>query len=156
MTLIDKIPIDYSAEWTNLVPTSIKLNLIHNIIFIIGLIMLVYGIISVLLTEKLFINEAVLALSFGILFGPSLVNFFNPDDYFGNNLQMVLLEFSRLIVSLCCTNIGIQLPNRYMWKRKRDMLMMLGPVMICMFVVMSVGVKLILGLSLVLQVNVEK
>jgi sodium/hydrogen antiporter len=99
------------ASWDNLIPQNFNLNLIHNTYAIIGMIMVLYGIASVFFTEKLFINEAVLALSFGIILGPNCIGLVDPDVYFGESLPTVLLEFSRLIIGICCTKIGILLPQ---------------------------------------------
>jgi sodium/hydrogen antiporter len=135
------------SEWDRILPIDSFANALHNYYAIYGLILLIYGTSTVLFNQRLFINEAILAITIGIMIGPQILNLFSPNDYFGAELDHSLLEISRFIVAINCVNVGIKLPKKYFWNKKIDMLMILGPIMGCMFLVAAVGVRVILGYS---------
>jgi NhaP-type Na+/H+ or K+/H+ antiporter len=149
----------YTSDWDSLIPTNVGLNNLHDVYLALGVIILLYSVASLVLVKRFFVNESIIAIVFGIILGPSVLRIIDPIELFGeDHLVTVMLEgrmllkpVSRIIVGVCCLNLGIQLPNKYLWKHRVDMFIMLGPVMAVMFTVTSLGVRLTCGTGWVFQ-----
>ncbi|KAI8899208.1 Cation/H+ exchanger [Globomyces pollinis-pini] len=136
-----------NTHWDSLIPHNALLNDIHEFYWILGLIIVFFTVFSIVFREHLFVSEALVATLVGVLVGPDLLNFFNPIDWFGDHVEVVFWEVSRLVVSFQCLLVGLNLPLKYRTSLVTDMLYMVGPVMLFMWILSSLGVKLVFGLS---------
>ena len=71
----------------------------------------------------------------GVAFSPPAANFVRPLDYTGSqeNLDAVILYFSRLVLGIQLVLAGVQLPSRYLKKQWKPLSLLLGPIMAAMW-----------------------
>ncbi|CAO3683334.1 unnamed protein product [Rhizopus microsporus] len=85
------------------------------------------------LKERLFLSEAFIALLVGVLAGPLVVNGLNP--YTWKDYHEITKQLTRCIIAIQVMAVGIELPQHYLKKEWRTVLMFLIPVMIYMWLV---------------------
>ncbi|KAJ2126889.1 hypothetical protein IW136_006550, partial [Coemansia sp. RSA 678] len=93
----------------------------------------IYGLVSGFVKERLFLSEALVAMVFGILIGPEVINVVDPRTFL--NVEKFTLEFARYVIAIQVMAAGITLPNRYIVRKWRTMSVLLGPVMVVMWLV---------------------
>ncbi|KAF9212554.1 hypothetical protein BGZ59_006597 [Podila verticillata] len=103
----------------------------HVAYALLGCFIIFFGLVSLLVKEKLFISEAFVATAFGIIIGPYAIGIFNPMGW--KDFDRVTLEFTRIVIAVQVMAAGVSLPRSYMVKEKRSLFMMLVPVMILMW-----------------------
>ncbi|RDX48056.1 hypothetical protein OH76DRAFT_1484240 [Lentinus brumalis] len=84
--------------------------------------------VSLLVKEKLYINEVVLGTAIGVIFGPYCANIFNPRSW-GGDTNIVTLEVMRVTLAAGLFAIGVELPQSYLWDHARGLLVMVVPTM---------------------------
>ncbi|KAL0065331.1 hypothetical protein AAF712_007671 [Marasmius tenuissimus] len=109
-----------------------EVSIAHIIYACLGGFIVLFGMFSLFLREKLYIGEACWAFVFGIIIGPYGANIFDPRGW-GNGDEptsnMVTLEFTRVVLAIGVFAIGVELPKAYMARHWRSLLFLLGPVM---------------------------
>ncbi|KAJ2532586.1 hypothetical protein IWW43_003108 [Coemansia sp. RSA 1935] len=93
----------------------------------------IYGLVSGFVKERLFLSEALVAMVFGILIGPEVINVVDPRTFL--NVEKFTLEFARYVIAIQVMAAGITLPHRYIVRKWRTMSVLLGPVMVVMWLV---------------------
>lgn len=71
-----------------------------------------------------------------MVFSPHAANFVKPLQYAGGseeNLAMITLYFSRLVLGVQLVLAGVQLPSRYLWNQAKPLALLLGPGMVVMW-----------------------
>jgi len=91
---------------------------------------------SLLVKEKLYINEVVLGTIFGILMGPHFANIFDPRSW-GAGTNTITLEVMRIVLATGLFAIGVELPQSYMAKHAKSLLAMVVPTMAIGWVVVA-------------------
>ncbi|PHH72982.1 hypothetical protein CDD82_5717 [Ophiocordyceps australis] len=116
-----------------------------------------FGLVSFLLKEHFYLSEALIALLVGAGFGPHGVNWIRPKDYAGchehgvsavecaDMLDALTLNFCRLVLGVQLVLAGVQLPNKYLWREWRSLMLLIGPGMACMWLATSLLVWLLVG-----------
>ncbi|KAF8904558.1 Sodium/hydrogen exchanger family-domain-containing protein [Mucidula mucida] len=99
---------------------------------------------SLLVKEKLYINEVVLGTAFGILMGPHVANAFDPRDW-GAETQKITLEIMRVVLAMGLFAIGVELPKSYMAKHVRGLLVLVVPTMAIGWVIVAGILKALFG-----------
>ncbi|KAH9851411.1 Sodium/hydrogen exchanger family-domain-containing protein [Lenzites betulinus] len=84
--------------------------------------------VSLLVKEKLYINEVVLGTLCGVIFGPYCANVFNPRTW-GDDTNVITLEVTRITLAAGLFAIGIELPNSYLAQHAKSLLVMVVPTM---------------------------
>ncbi|KAI0819315.1 Sodium/hydrogen exchanger family-domain-containing protein [Trametes gibbosa] len=84
--------------------------------------------VSLLVKEKLYINEVVLGTVCGVIFGPYCANAFNPRAW-GDDTNAITLEVTRITLAAGLFAIGIELPNSYLAEHAKSLLVMVVPTM---------------------------
>jgi sodium/hydrogen antiporter len=82
----------------------------------------------------------VISLLAGVAFSPYALNFIDPLNYAAGslaNLNAITLNFSRLVLGIQLILTGVQLPARYLRTEWKSLLVLLGPIMTCMWLVSS-------------------
>ncbi|TFK25717.1 hypothetical protein FA15DRAFT_654945 [Coprinopsis marcescibilis] len=74
------------------------------------------------------VNEVVLGTAFGILMGPHCAGIFNPRGW-GPHTDKVTLEVTRIVLATGLFAIGIELPNSYLYKHAKSLIVMVVPTM---------------------------
>ncbi|KAJ2396855.1 hypothetical protein GGI23_003746, partial [Coemansia sp. RSA 2559] len=105
----------------------------------------IYGLVSGFVKERLFLSEALVAMVFGIIIGPQVINVVDPRDFV--NIETFTLEFARYVIAIQVMAAGITLPGRYMVRKWRTMSILLGPTMVVMWLVTAGIVHLMFQIS---------
>ncbi|KAE9398866.1 Sodium/hydrogen exchanger [Gymnopus androsaceus JB14] len=110
-----------------------------------GRFVVVFSLFSLLMKEKLYLNEVVLGTTFGILIGPHVGNIFNPRSWSSSSSisQNITLEVMRIVLATGLFAIGIELPKNYMWKHAKGLLTMVIPTMAVGWLVVGGFLKLL-------------
>ncbi|RCH92529.1 hypothetical protein CU098_009453, partial [Rhizopus stolonifer] len=111
---------------------------ISTITAIFGGFILLYGVCSLVIKQKLYISEASVAILCGILCGPVGFNLINIDGWIYK--EDVTRQFTRIVIAIQVMAAGISLPKAYLKKEGRSLLALLGPVMISMWIISGVCV----------------
>ncbi|KAH7888580.1 Sodium/hydrogen exchanger family-domain-containing protein [Phlebopus sp. FC_14] len=92
--------------------------------------------ISLLVKEKMYINEVVLGTGFGILMGPYVANVFDPRAW-GTQQNRITLEVMRIVLVTGLFAVGVELPCAYMKEHAKSLLIMVVPTMAFGWVVVA-------------------
>ncbi|KAL7424782.1 hypothetical protein Q5752_000466 [Cryptotrichosporon argae] len=98
------------------------------------------GLVSYFLKERLYISEALLALVAGIVFGPLAADVFSPARWVGGSsttLSTLTFEITRIVIAVQVLFTGIALPKAYLWRERRSLAVLLLPVMTAAWFVTS-------------------
>ncbi|KAI3612755.1 na+ h+ exchanger 1 [Moniliophthora roreri] len=104
----------------------------HIIYACLGGFVVLFGMFSLFLREKLYIGEACWAFLFGVIIGPYGANIFNPRGWGHGEEEVVntvTLEFTRVVLAIGVFAIGVELPKAYMRRHWKSLFFLLGPVM---------------------------
>ncbi|KZT32226.1 Sodium/hydrogen exchanger [Sistotremastrum suecicum HHB10207 ss-3] len=83
--------------------------------------------VALLVREKLYLGECVLATAFGIAIGPSGGNIFNPRSW--GDINDITLEVMRIVLATGVFSIGVELPKAYMLVNWKSLVFMIVPTM---------------------------
>ncbi|KAF7296573.1 Na-H-Exchanger domain-containing protein [Mycena chlorophos] len=99
----------------------------------LGGFVVLFGMVSLLLRERLYLGEALIAFIFGVVIGPYGANVFNPRGWAGDNpdtVNSITLEFARVVLAIGVFAIGVELPKAYVRRHWQSLFFLMGPVMI--------------------------
>ncbi|KAG0330543.1 hypothetical protein BGZ99_000014 [Dissophora globulifera] len=103
----------------------------HVAIALLGSFIIVFGLVSLFVKEKLFISEAFVSTVFGIIIGPYAIGIFDPLSW--GNYDTVTLEFTRIVIAIQVMAAGVSLPRSYIVKERLSLFMMIVPLMVMMW-----------------------
>ncbi|KAH9954957.1 Sodium/hydrogen exchanger family-domain-containing protein, partial [Russula dissimulans] len=98
----------------------------------LGGFVVLFGMFSLFIREKLYIGEACWAFLFGVIIGPYGADIFNPRSWGNNNAESVnhiTLEFTRIVIAIGVFAVGVELPKKYMYRHWKSLFFLLVPVM---------------------------
>ncbi|KAL0956032.1 hypothetical protein HGRIS_002205 [Hohenbuehelia grisea] len=93
----------------------------------LGGFVVAFSMCSLLVREKLYISEVVLGTGFGILMGPYVAGIFDPRSW--GHTNEITLEVMRIVLAMGLFAIGIELPQNYMAKHAKGLLVLVVPTM---------------------------
>jgi len=99
----------------------------HLVYLILGGFTSLFMLCSSVIKERLYIGEATVATICGIIFGPHAADLINPNSW--GNVDLITLEFSRIVLVVQCFAVGVELPKAYMERHWRSVTFLLVPVM---------------------------
>ena len=99
----------------------------HLVYVILGGFTSLFMLCSSVIKERLYIGEATVATLCGIIFGPHAADLIDPATW--GNVDLITLEFSRIVLVVQCFAVGVELPRAYMEKHWRSVTFLLIPVM---------------------------
>jgi sodium/hydrogen antiporter len=99
----------------------------HIVYIILGGFTSLFMLCSSVIKERMYIGEATVATLCGVIFGPHAANLINPKEW--GNVDVVTIEFSRLVLVVQCFAVGVELPKFYMEKHWKSVVFLLVPVM---------------------------
>ncbi|CAO3584412.1 unnamed protein product [Absidia cylindrospora] len=114
-------------------------DIVSIVSFALGGFILIFGLYSLVIKERLCVSEAFVALLFGILLGPVCLSIINTDDW--EHKTIFTGQFSRIVIAIQVMATGIHLPKTYIYTELRSLLLFLGPVMIWMWMISAFCVK---------------
>ncbi|KAG2360635.1 Sodium/hydrogen exchanger family-domain-containing protein [Suillus spraguei] len=99
----------------------------------LGGFVVIFGMFSLFIREKLYIGEACWAFLFGVIIGPYGAGIFDPRSWGGDatedTVNEITLEFTRVVLAIGVFAIGVELPKAYMKRHWKSLLYLLFPVM---------------------------
>ncbi|KAJ1889466.1 hypothetical protein LPJ81_006125, partial [Coemansia sp. IMI 209127] len=113
---------------------------------LLGGFIFVLGLCSLIVKERLYLSETLLAMVFGIVIGPHVLNWVDPSKW-SSNENVLTQEFSRYALAIEVMIAGVALPKKYLSKEWKSMVMLLLPVMSVMWLVSSAIIKFTFELS---------
>lgn len=99
----------------------------HLVYIILGGFTSLFMLCSSIIKERMYIGEATVATLCGIIFGPHAAGLIDPDSW--GNVDIITIEFSRLVLVVQCFAVGVELPRFYMEKHWKSVVFLLVPVM---------------------------
>ncbi|KAF2130649.1 Na/H antiporter-like protein [Dothidotthia symphoricarpi CBS 119687] len=99
----------------------------HLTYLVLTSFLILYALFSLLIRNRLHLSEPPLATTFGIAVGPQGLSLLNPKAW--GFTDEVILEITRLIVGIQCFAVGLELPDGYIMRKWKGLLVLLGPVM---------------------------
>ncbi|OLN82713.1 putative Na(+)/H(+) antiporter C3A11.09-like protein 2 [Colletotrichum chlorophyti] len=99
----------------------------HLVYIILGGFTTLFMLCSSIIKERMYIGEATVATLCGIIFGPHAANLIDPKSW--GNVDLVTIEFSRIVLVVQCFAVGVELPKFYMEKHWKSVALLLIPVM---------------------------
>ncbi|KAH7361602.1 Na+/H+ antiporter [Plectosphaerella cucumerina] len=99
----------------------------HLVYIILGGFTSLFMLCSTIIKERMYIGEATVATLCGIIFGPQAANLINPATW--GNVDLITIEFSRIVLVVQCFAVGVELPKFYMERHWRSVTILLIPVM---------------------------
>ncbi|KAJ1666641.1 hypothetical protein IW140_002600 [Coemansia sp. RSA 1813] len=115
---------------------------------LLGGFIFVLGLCSLIVKERLYLSETLLAMAFGIAIGPYALNWVDPSQW-SSNEKGLSQEFSRFALAIKVMIAGVTLPKKYLMREWRSMTMLLLPVMSIMWLVASSIVKFTFSMSFI-------
>ncbi|KAI7819012.1 Cation/H+ exchanger, partial [Gamsiella multidivaricata] len=103
----------------------------HIAYALLGCFIIVFGLVSLFVKEKLFISEAFVSTVFGIIIGPYAIGIFDPLGW--QEFDQVTLEFTRIVIAVQVMAAGVSLPRAYIVKERLSLFMMIVPLMVLMW-----------------------
>ncbi|ORY22016.1 Sodium/hydrogen exchanger family-domain-containing protein [Naematelia encephala] len=94
----------------------------------LGGFVVLFGMFSLLIKERLYIGEAPIAVVVGIVLGPYVLGLFDPGSW--GDADQITLEFTRVVIAISVFAVGVELPKAYMKRHWRSLFFLLGPCMI--------------------------
>lgn len=99
----------------------------HLVYIILGGFTSLFMLCSSFIKERMYIGEATVATLCGVIFGPHAAKLINPEEW--GAVDIVTIEFSRLVLVVQCFAVGVELPKYYMEKHWKSVAFLLVPVM---------------------------
>ncbi|MBK4731427.1 sodium:proton antiporter [Oxynema sp. CENA135] len=112
----------------------------------LGGLVLVLGLLSGFLKERLFLSDPLVAVCIGILLGPSGLHLLDLSHW--GNPQSILEQGARLAIAIQLMGVALRLPKGYLLRHWKAQAVLLGLVMPLSCVASAVLVYFILGLPL--------
>ncbi|KAK9718847.1 hypothetical protein K7432_005160 [Basidiobolus ranarum] len=101
---------------------------------VMGGFILLFGLVSMFVKERLFLSEALVATIFGIIIGPIGLNLVDPTTWSAHP-NTFTLEFARIVIALQVMAAGVNLPKKYILREWKSFVIFLFPVMTVMWLV---------------------
>lgn len=99
----------------------------HLVYIILGGFTSLFMLCSSIIKERMYIGEATVATICGLIFGPHAANLINPQSW--GSVDIVTIEFSRIVLVVQCFAVGVELPKFYMERHWKSVVFLLLPVM---------------------------
>lgn len=115
-------------------------SLFHLSILVYSSFNIIFGLYSHFIKEKLFLSESLVSMLFGILIGPIGLNLIFPsaEDVDTDDIWNLFRQLARFVMTFQTMAAGISLPRAYFKRNWKDLLLLLGPVMLFMWITSSI------------------
>ncbi|RKO95582.1 hypothetical protein CAUPRSCDRAFT_9045, partial [Caulochytrium protostelioides] len=124
-------------------PVSIGTNNVATDAALVGGFTLIFGFVSLAVKEKLFLSESLVATVIGILFGPRVIDAFDPFRFGRDNINNITLQFSQIVIGVQVMAAAVSIPKTYWRKQWGTLLILWGPIMFYMWISTAIVVYLV-------------
>ncbi|KAG9299323.1 hypothetical protein G9A89_013971 [Geosiphon pyriformis] len=100
---------------------------------LLGGFIVLYALVSLILKEKLYISEALVATLMGLIIGPACLNLVDPTQW--EQKDGFTMELTRVVLAIQVMTAAVNLPRTYIKRHALSMFIMLFPVMLFMWLV---------------------
>ncbi|RPB16565.1 Na/H antiporter [Morchella conica CCBAS932] len=99
-----------------------------------------FGLVSLVVTESLYLSESFIALGTGAFWSRSVyLGLVKPlIDANVETIENFTRNLTRLVLGIQLVIVGVQLPSKYLLLERKSLAMLLGPVMTCMWIMSSI------------------
>ncbi|CAB4425698.1 unnamed protein product [Rhizophagus irregularis] len=120
----------------------INVNEVSVVSLILGGFIVIFGLVSYFVKQRLYLSEALICLFVGVILGPYVLQVINP--YKWGNTDFITREFTRIVIAIQVMAAGVALPKAYLWRELRSLAILLVPVMIWMWLVSALSIWLLI------------
>ncbi|KXN90638.1 putative Na(+)/H(+) antiporter C3A11.09 [Leucoagaricus sp. SymC.cos] len=106
----------------------------------LGGFVVLFSLFSLLVREKVYVNEVVLGTGLGILMGPLCADVFDPRSW-ATDTNRITLEIMRVVLATSLFAVGVELPKSYMYDHVKGLLALVVPTMTIGWVVVAAILK---------------
>lgn len=99
---------------------------------ILGSLVLLLSLFSVPIDEATYVSKPMFAVLIGILIGPHGAAWLDPGTWDVNSLTVIEIA-SKLTIGIALMGAGIRLPRGFLLRNRKNMLLILGPLMLLMW-----------------------
>ncbi|KAJ2801276.1 hypothetical protein H4R21_002846 [Coemansia helicoidea] len=114
---------------------------------VFGVFAVCFGLVSMVVKERLFVSDTLVAFGFGAAIGPAGAGVIDPAAW--GNVHPFMLQFARVIIAIQVLAAGVALPKRYLRTELRSLLVLLLPVMTWMWLVSAAVIVMVFRLGFV-------
>ncbi|RIA97144.1 Sodium/hydrogen exchanger family-domain-containing protein [Glomus cerebriforme] len=118
----------------------INVNEVSVVSLILGGFIVIFGLVSYFVKQRLYLSEALICLFVGVILGPYVLHVIEP--YKWGNIDFITREFTRIVIAIQVMAAGVALPKAYLWKELKSLAILLVPVMIWMWVISAISIWL--------------
>ncbi|KAJ9477975.1 putative Na(+)/H(+) antiporter (putative) [Pseudozyma hubeiensis] len=109
---------------------EVDLTQVSKSLAVLGGFIVIYGLLSFVVKERLYLSEPLLAVTAGIVVGPYVLNWVDPISWgTAEETNYVTYTFTRIVVGIQVLFCGISLPKAYLWREKLSLGILLFGIM---------------------------
>ncbi|KAK4051626.1 hypothetical protein OIV83_002766 [Microbotryomycetes sp. JL201] len=132
----DRIPHSRRHHLFSVVP---EVDIVHLAISLLSLFVVLFGLFSGFIKERLYVGEAIIATACGIAFSGYAAGIFAPRTWsegkskrasIWHPFDEITIELTRAVIALSVFAVGVELPKAYVLRHWRSLAMLLGPIML--------------------------
>ncbi|CAG8676067.1 10912_t:CDS:10 [Funneliformis caledonium] len=97
---------------------------------LLGGFIVLFGLVSLIVKERLYLSEALVALLMGVIIGPACFHLVDPTEW----NSKITEEITRIVLAIQIMTAAINLPRAYITRQFHSMIIMLLPVMVWMWI----------------------
>ncbi|CAI2166663.1 17408_t:CDS:10 [Funneliformis geosporum] len=101
---------------------------------LLGGFIVLFGLVSLIVKERLYLSEALVALLMGLIIGPACFHLVDPTKW----ESKITEELTRIVLAIQIMTAAINLPRAYITRQYLSMIIMLLPVMVWMWITSAV------------------
>jgi NhaP-type Na+/H+ or K+/H+ antiporter len=114
-------------------------------ITMIGILVLVAGALTQML-RRIWCTGPMLAVLTGVLVGSRGLGWLNPEEW--GKEHLIFEQVIRLTLAISLMAVALRIPRLYMVRQLKPLLLLLGPIMVCMWLSSAVLAGWLLGLAI--------
>ncbi|CAG8545374.1 6621_t:CDS:10 [Ambispora gerdemannii] len=123
----------------------VEIDEVSVIAAILGGFIVIFGFVSLLIKERLYLSEALVSALVGIIVGPVALRILVPERWSDQEqLAKITMQFTRIVVAIQVMAAGISLPKGYLIKEAKSIFCLLVPVMGYMWIASGLFIWLLI------------
>ncbi|KAL1923417.1 uncharacterized protein VTP21DRAFT_8397 [Calcarisporiella thermophila] len=121
----------------------VEITTLEVVTALVGAFIILFGLVSMFIKEKIYLSEAFVSLAFGIIFGPIAAGLIVPQSW-AHNMHEITEEYTRIVIIVQVMAAAVALPKHYVWKEWKSLLMFLIPILVYMWIVSGLFIWLLI------------
>ncbi|RIA94034.1 Cation/H+ exchanger [Glomus cerebriforme] len=108
----------------------------------LGCFIVIFGLFSHFIKQRLYLSESFICLCVGIILGPYALKVIDP--YKWGNIEFITREFTRFVIAIQVMVAGVALPKAYLWKELKSLVILLVSTMIWTWITSALFIWLLI------------